>query len=36
MRMYDFDFFRYIFGLLCVISSHVYVIYLFTYATIFI
>ncbi len=31
MRMYDFDFFRYIFGLQCVISSHVYVIYLFTY-----
>jgi hypothetical protein len=36
MRMYDFDFFRYICVLQCVISSHVYVISLFTYDTIFI
>jgi hypothetical protein len=36
MRMYDFGFFRYICGLQCVISSHVYVISLFTYDTIFI
>jgi hypothetical protein len=35
MRMYDFDFFRYICGLQCVISSDVYVNSLFTYDTIF-
>jgi hypothetical protein len=35
MRMYDFDLFRYICGLQCVISSYVYVISLLTYDTIF-
>jgi hypothetical protein len=35
MRMYDFDFFKYISGLQCVISSHVYIVSLFTYDIIF-
>jgi hypothetical protein len=36
MRMYNFDFFSYICGLQSVISSHIYVISLFTRVTIFI
>jgi hypothetical protein len=35
MRMYDFDFLKYISGLQCVISSHVYIVSLFTYDIIF-